>query len=349
MIDYKKSGVDIKAGDDLVDWLQDSPSTSKDSQLTTNKIDWSTFSDVPDYKKRTISGIGGFAALYDGQFKQMEHPVLVTCTDGVGTKLKLATHFNDYSLIGQDLVAMCANDLICTGGTPLFFLDYYATGKLDLSAAKSFLAGVRAACDMSHLTLIGGETAEMPGVYNPPDFDCAGFAVGVVDKNKMWGPSLVQQGDAIIGVSSSGYHSNGYSLLRQLFNGEYEKYRSWLMQPTELYVRAALELKRSVSIHAMAHMTGGGIDNLPRVMPSGLKASIKRWPFPDCFSEVQKRSGLNDQQMRETFNCGIGLMFILPQTQVNKALEILQNCSHVAQVLGSITQGSREEAYVEWL
>lgn len=349
MIDYKKSGVDIKAGDDLVDWLQESPNSSQLSQANDQTSAWQDISDVPDYKKRVISGIGGFAALYDGQFKQMDHPVLVTCTDGVGTKLKVAVHFSDYSQIGQDLVAMCANDLICTGGTPLFFLDYYATGLLDLNAAKSFLAGVRQACEQSHMSLIGGETAEMPGVYNPPDFDCAGFAVGVVDKRKMWGPDKVQVGDVVIGLASSGYHSNGYSLLRKVFEAEYETYRKWLMEPTALYVRAALELKKTVDVHAMAHITGGGIDNLPRVLPRGTKAVIQRWDLPECFKEVQKRSGQNDQQMRETFNCGIGLMVILPREQADQALSVLQKCNYTAHELGRIETGDQGEAYVEWM
>ena len=195
MIDYKNTGVDIQAGDQLVSWLQNSSAS-----LSPNSAKYK--SDVPDYNTRVVSGIGGFAALFDGRFSNMKKPLLVSCTDGVGTKVKVASHFNDYSTVGQDLVAMCVNDLICTGGTPLFFLDYYAVGKLNLDSAQAFLTGIRAACQKSHLVLIGGETAEMPGVYQNLDFDCAGFSVGVVDEEKMWGAHKVMAGDAILGLDS---------------------------------------------------------------------------------------------------------------------------------------------------
>ena len=346
MIDYKKSGVDIQAGDDLVTWLQNPPDNLECESENSNSL---KYSDIPDYKKRVVSGIGGFAALFDGRFKEMEHPLLVSCTDGVGTKVKLASYFNDYSTVGQDLVGMCANDLICTGGTPLFFLDYYATGKLDLNNAQAFLKSVRKACGEAHLALIGGETAEMPGVYQPGDFDCAGFSVGVVDKPKMWGPDRVQVGDAIIGVESSGYHSNGFSLIRKVFEGEYEKYKTWLLEPTRLYVQAALMLKKEFEIHAMSHITGGGIDNLPRVLPEHLKACVIKWDMPECFLEVQKRSGLTDQQMRETFNCGMGLMFMLKSDQVESAIKKLAELGYKSQNLGHIAERSQDQTHVVWI
>ena len=219
MIDYKNSGVDIQAGDQLVSWLQSSSgaASSSDSTSLSSSAKSKFNSDVPDLQNRVISGIGGFAALFDGRFSNMKKPLLVSCTDGVGTKVKLASFFKDYSTIGQDLVGMCVNDLICTGGTPLFFLDYYAVGKLKLPDAQAFLAGVRSACQKSHLVLIGGETAEMPGVYQANDFDCAGFTVGVVDEEKMWGAHKVKSGDIILGIASSGFHSNGYSLIRKVF------------------------------------------------------------------------------------------------------------------------------------
>lgn len=342
MIDYKKSGVDIQAGDDLVSWLQNPPNNAQNSNPIFSK------SDVPDYKKRVISGIGGFAALFDGRFQDMTHPVLVSCTDGVGTKVKLASYFNDFSGVGQDLVAMCANDLICTGGTPLFFLDYYAVGKLDLNAAQSFLTSVKQACEKAHLVLIGGETAEMPGVYQVGDFDCAGFSVGVVDKEKMWGPHLVQEGDAIIGIESSGYHSNGYSLIRKVFEGEYDKYRQWLLEPTKLYVEAAIVLKSEFEVHAMAHMTGGGIENLPRVMPENVKAVLKKWDMPECFVEVQNRAGITDQEMRETFNCGIGLMVIMKVDQAEAAQQRLSEIGYTSHILGRIKAKTKDEPHVKW-
>lgn len=344
MIDYKKSGVDIQAGDDLVSWLQ-SPPVAAGSEPNSNFLK----SDVPDYRKRVISGIGGFAALFDGKFQNMQHPVLVSCTDGVGTKVKLASFFDDYTTVGQDLVAMCANDLICTGGTPLFFLDYYAVGKLEIKNAQDFLTGVRRACENSHLVLIGGETAEMPGVYQPGDFDCAGFSVGVVDKEKMWGPHLVESGDVVIGLESSGFHSNGYSLIRKVFENEYEKYRTWLLEPTRLYVEAALVLKNEFVVHAMAHITGGGIDNLPRVLPDNLKACISKWELPECFKEVMARAKIADQNMRETFNCGIGLVVIVKGGQGEAIIERLQKIGYKAQILGEMKPKSKEEPHVEWV
>lgn len=344
LIDYKKSGVDIQAGDDLVTWLQVPPQPEK-----TNNSNISTYSDVPDYKKRVVSGIGGFAALFDGKFNQMQEPLLVSCTDGVGTKVKIAAHFNDYSTVGQDLVAMCANDLICTGGTPLFFLDYYATGKLNLEHAKTFLQSVRQACEKSHMVLIGGETAEMPGVYQVGDFDCAGFSLGVVDKPKMWGPHLVQEGDVIIGLSSSGYHSNGFSLIRKVFENEYDQYKKWLMEPTRLYVEAALLLKNKFEVHAMSHITGGGIENLPRVLPEHLTAKVKKWPLPECFKAVQDRAKISDEEMRITFNCGIGLMVILKAGQEEQAVKELKSIGYDSQVLGYMVKKHGDAPHVEWM
>lgn len=343
MIDYKKSGVDIQAGDDLVSWLQ-SPQNNDTKSVNPNFLK----SDVPDYNQRVISGIGGFASLFDGRFQGMKHPVLVSCTDGVGTKVKLASYFNDYSGVGQDLVAMCANDLICTGGTPLFFLDYYAVGKLDLEKAQQFLTSVKTACLNSHMVLIGGETAEMPGVYQTGDFDCAGFAVGVVDKEKIWGPHLVKEGDVILGLESSGYHSNGYSLLRKVYENDFDKYRQWLLAPTKLYVEAAVILKSEFEVHAMAHITGGGIENLPRVLPNDHKAVIKKWDLPECYKEVQKRANISDQQMRETFNCGIGLMVILKSEHAEAALLKLNEIGYATRNLGVIKKKSEDEAHVEW-
>lgn len=344
MIDYKKSGVDIQAGDDLVSWLQ-TPQDSTSQPINPIFLN----SDVPDYQKRVVSGIGGFASLFDGRFHNLKHPVLVSCTDGVGTKVKLAAYFNDFSGVGQDLVAMCANDLICTGGTPLFFLDYYAVGKLELDKAQQFLTSVKNACQKAHLVLIGGETAEMPGVYHSGDFDCAGFSVGVVDKEKIWGAHLVNEGDVVIGLESSGYHSNGYSLIRKVFENEFDQYRHWLLEPTKLYVEAGIMLKNEFEIHAMSHITGGGIENLPRVMPTHLKAVLNRWEFPECYKEIQKRSKLTDKKMLETFNCGIGLMVIIKSSDARVAQERLNEIGYKAQVLGKIHKKLKDESDVEWI
>lgn len=295
-INYKSSGVDVEAGDKLVDWLQ------------------SDASKIP-HQDRIVSGVGGFASLFKIDFPEMKKPCLITCTDGVGTKILLASKFEQYESVAQDLVAMCVNDLVTTGGVPLMFLDYYATSKLDLKAAQSFLKGVKDACIKSHCALVGGETAEMPGVYKDKDFDCAGFAVGIVDQDKSWGPQRVQEGDILIGIESNGFHSNGYSLLRKVFEIDLDVWKDLLLKPTHLYVQLCLDLKNT-DVHAAAHITGGGIQNIPRVIPKGLSAEIKSWDWPKEFSEVQRRTGMSRTEMLETLNCGIGFVFIVPEESV---------------------------------
>jgi phosphoribosylformylglycinamidine cyclo-ligase len=304
---YKQSGVDVEAGDALVEWLAEDNKKSKHHQ------------------NRIVSGIGGFASLFDIRFPEMKEPLLVTCTDGVGTKIKLAASYNRYFSIAQDCVAMCVNDLICTGGQPLLFLDYFATSKLDLVKAQDFLSGLKFACEKSQCALVGGETAEMPGVYQDGDFDVAGFAVGVVDKAKRFGPHLVKKNDIVIGVSSSGFHSNGYSLLRKVFSSDIENWKDQLLIPTALYVELVQQLKEKCEIHAISHITGGGMENVPRVLPSDLKWNMKNWKFPEAFLEVQKRTNMSDQEMYNTLNCGIGLVLILPQQFGDEAIRIITN------------------------
>lgn len=305
--DYKKAGVDVEAGDALVDWLAEN---SPQAQI---------------HQDRIVSGIGGFASMFRIQFPEMKKPCLVTCTDGVGTKVKLASEFNDYGTLGQDLVAMCVNDLICTGGRPLLFLDYYATSKLDLKNAKSFLTGVRKACAESLCALVGGETAEMPGVYHNNDFDCAGFAVGIVDEEKALGPARVCENDVLIGVSSSGFHSNGYSLLRKVFANDILKWRDVLMRPTALYVKMALDVFACAQVHAAAHITGGGIDNIPRVIPSHLTFDLQSWDWPEPFREVQRRTQMSDEQMLKTLNCGLGFVFIADESEELKIKKTIES------------------------
>lgn len=319
--DYKKAGVDVEAGDALVDWLTES---SKDS------------SQKKPHQNRVVSGIGGFASLFRIQFPEMKKPCLITCTDGVGTKVKLASHYQDYSSVGQDMVAMCVNDLICTGGDPLLFLDYYATGKLNLVHAKSFLAGVQKACLESDCALVGGETAEMPGVYQENDFDCAGFSVGIVDEEKTWGAHLVCEGDQLLGISSSGFHSNGYSLLRKVFEKDLDQYRDILLRPTALYVQVVKALKAKLSIHAAAHITGGGVENIPRVLPEHLKMHLKDWAWPAEFMEVQKRTGMTQDQMLKTLNCGVGFVLILKASEVELAKQIITEHGFKAIPVGEV-------------
>ena len=316
--DYKKAGVDIEAGDKLVDWLQ-SQEKSKNPLA-----------------KNLISGIGGFAALFRADFKDIKKPVLVTCTDGVGTKVKLASRYGRFQEVAQDMVAMCVNDLICTGGQPLLFLDYYATGKLDLHHAKEFLTGVKMACEKSNCLLVGGETAEMPGLYLNRDFDCAGFAVGVVDEDHILGPNRVKNGDLVIGVSSSGCHSNGYSLIRKLFEDDLDQWIDELLRPTALYVNLVKKLTESSLIHACSHITGGGMENVPRVLPTGAIWHQKDWSLPPLFQEIQNRSKMSIEQMRLSLNCGVGFVLICAPEKKNLIEEIVRDQGFGSYDLGSI-------------
>lgn len=318
MVDYKQAGVDVEAGDALVDWLKDTaPAT------------W-------PHQERLVEGIGGFAALFRGDFKNLKEPCLVSCTDGVGTKLKLAVHFDSYTEVAQDLVAMCANDLICCGAQPLFFLDYYASGKLRLDAAKQFLSGVRNACLQSELALIGGETAEMPGVYEGDDFDCAGFAVGVVDKREALGAHRVKIGDRLLGLSSSGFHSNGFSLLRKVFAEDVEDWRAELLRPTALYVKPVLAALKQKGLRAVAHITGGGMENLPRVLPDGAVAVIRPWSVPSPFLEVKKRTGLTWLEMLRTLNCGVGMIWVVEDSSFESLRSLVTQFGFTGFDLGRV-------------
>lgn len=353
-IDYKKSGVDVQAGDDLIDWLNSSSdAVSKDTisndAASNSQKQFNEFrmQQQHELKNRVVSGIGGFAALFKGQFDHIKNPLLVSCTDGVGTKVKIASYFNDYSTVGYDLVAMCANDLICTGGRPLFFLDYYASGKLQLENAKSFLTCVRSACFESEMILIGGETAEMPGVYQQNDFDCAGFSVGVVDEESTWGAHRVQDGDVLIGFKSSGYHSNGFSLIRKVFDGEYENYKTWLLEPTRIYVSLIREISKYVNIHAAAHITGGGVDNIPRIVSPHLKAVIQNWKLTEPFLEVQKRSGLSKIEMLKTLNCGIGFVLCVSPDQLEPLKKICLSLNENMIEIGHIQRKNTEDSELE--
>jgi len=315
---YKKSGVDVEAGDALVDWL------SQDKIPT-------------PHKSQILSGIGGFASLFRLNLKDIQKPCLVTCTDGVGTKVLLAVQFESYESVAQDMVAMCVNDMITTGADPLLFLDYYATGKLDLVAAQKFLTGVKKACYESDCALIGGETAEMPGVYHGKDFDCAGFSVGIVDEDKRLGPHLVKEGDIAIGISSNGFHSNGYSLLRKVFEKDLLEWKDVLLKPTHLYVKLAQNLKK-VGVNAIAHITGGGIQNIPRVLPEGLGLSLKLWEFPEEFKEVQKRTGMTKLQMLETLNCGVGLVIFADSSKASEIQSMAKDLKYKTYDLGKVVK-----------
>ncbi len=359
-MDYKKSGVDVEAGDALVDWLQQDLSVKDASGHGTSGSGTSGQKSSPSVdstkpalnrpssewfanQSKIIDGIGGFAALFRADFSKYQKPALVACTDGVGTKVKLASYFNDYSKVGYDLVGMCVNDLLCTGGDPLFFLDYYATGKLNLDHAKEFLTSVRRACQDSDLVLIGGETAEMPGVYQQGDFDCAGFAIGVVDEEHRWGAHRVKPGQVCLGLPSSGYHSNGFSLLRKIFADDFATYRDWLMEPTRLYVQIIKLIRQKYKIKAAAHITGGGVDNLPRVIAQDQAIALEPWSMPSAFLEVQKRANLKTEEMLRTFNCGIGFVLIVDAEQADAVLTDLKKWDANSRVVGHVVARTSEE------
>ena len=304
-MDYKSSGVDINKGDDFVRWIQSSEPQN-----------------MP-FKDQLLGGLGGFAGVFELGHKDMKDPCLVAATDGIGTKLLLGEQFQKYKGLGQDLVAMCVNDLVCVGAKPLFFLDYFACGQLDFQRAKPFVEGVRQACVDAGCLLLGGETAEMPGLYKKGEFDSAGFAVGLVDKSDIWGSHRVKAGDVLIGVASSGFHSNGYSLLRRVFKPDLDQWSEYLLRPTILYSKMIQHLKtQGLNIHACAHITGGGLSNICRSVGQDLKVSLYPWSWPEAFKEVQKRTEMSERDFCNTLNCGLGFVgFVVitnPRTGVGR-------------------------------
>jgi phosphoribosylformylglycinamidine cyclo-ligase len=328
---YRDAGVDIDAGDALVDRIK--PIVRRTQ------------------RPEVLAGIGGFGALVSLPQRYRE-PVLVSGTDGVGTKLRLAIDTGRHDRIGIDLVAMCANDVAVQGAEPLFFLDYYATGKLSVDVAESVISGIADGCLQAGCALVGGETAEMPGMYHGNDYDLAGFCVGVVERGEIIDGSRVASGDAIIGLASSGVHSNGYSLVRKLIEtaGANEKTMlagqslfDRLLTPTRIYVKSMLKLSAAVPVSAYAHITGGGLtDNIPRVLPEGLEAHLLRssWHRDPIFDWLAMTGSIETAEMHRTFNCGIGMVVVVPQEHVAEALQLLQALGDQATVIGSIRPGN---------
>lgn len=340
-LDYRSAGVDIDAANEFV---------RKIGPLAKN-----TFRDG------VIGGLGGFGALFSLSEAGYRDPVLVSSTDGVGTKLKIAFRTGIHSTVGIDLVGMCANDVVVQGAEPLFFLDYLATGRLEPSVTVEVVRGIAEGCKQAGCALIGGETAELPGMYRPGEYDLAGFCVGVVERNGLVDGSGVRPGDAVLGLASSGLHSNGYSLVRKLF---LERLR-WkldrhvpelgrtlgeeLLMPTRIYVKSILGLVREVPVRALAHITGGGLlENVPRVLPEGCMAVIKRgtWEVPPVFRLIQERGKLAEEEMMRVFNNGIGMVVVVPQEEAGRALSRLQALGETAFVLGEIQPGSQGMAGV---
>ena len=310
------------------------------------------------YRPGVLASLGGFGALFELPVDRYRQPVLVSGTDGVGTKLKLAIETARHQAVGIDLVAMCSNDLVVQGAEPLFFLDYYATGRLDLDVASEVVAGIARGCETAGMALIGGETAEMPGMYQADDYDLAGFCVGIVDKDAVIDGKRVAHGDALIGLASSGPHSNGYSLIRKILEvtGSHldstiggRSLADQLLEPTRIYVRSLLQLIQTSPPNALAHITGGGLpENLPRVLPPGTRAVIDStaWPRPLIFDWLQEQGRVREHEMYRTFNCGIGMVAIVPPDRVNATICTLTDAGETAWQIGQIEPGPSAEPEV---
>jgi phosphoribosylformylglycinamidine cyclo-ligase len=331
---YRDAGVDIDAGNALVERIK--PMVKR------------------TFRPEVMGGLGGFGGLFDlsGRYKE---PVLVSGTDGVGTKLKLAQHLGRHDTIGIDLVGMCVNDVLVQGAEPLFFLDYFATGKLDVDTAASVISGIARGCELAGCALIGGETAEMPDMYPPGEYDLAGFTVGAVEKSAMNDGSKIVAGDVILGVAASGPHSNGYSLIRKILERAGSpldldvggvKLGDALMAPTTIYVKPILDLLTKVDVHGMAHVTGGGLkENIIRVVPDGLGLSIdaSSWELPPVFQWLQREGNVAREEMWRTFNCGIGFTVLLAQGQVDAAKAALAAHGLASWAIGSVVAASGDE------
>ncbi|MGY0217777.1 phosphoribosylformylglycinamidine cyclo-ligase [Endozoicomonadaceae bacterium StTr2] len=337
-LSYKDAGVDIEAGNALVDRIKGV------AQRT--------------HRPEVLGNLGGFGALCEipAGYKQ---PVLVSGTDGVGTKLRLAIDLCKHDTIGIDLVAMCVNDLIVCGAEPLFFLDYYATGKLDVDVATSVISGIGKGCELAGCGLVGGETAEMPGMYASEDYDLAGFCTGVVEKEAIIDGSKVSENDVLIALKSSGPHSNGYSLIRKILEVSKADLNmelagrtlgETLLEPTRIYVKPVLELIRNLQVNAISHITGGGLqENLPRVLPNGLKAVVdtRSWERPAVFNWLQQQGNVAADEMHRTFNCGAGLIIAMPTDQANAAIDLLKAAGEEPWVIGKTAAKQDSEAAVE--
>jgi phosphoribosylformylglycinamidine cyclo-ligase len=332
-VTYRDAGVDIDAGDELVERIKPRVKRSM--------------------RPEVLGGIGGFGALVEVPLDRYRKPVLVSGTDGVGTKLRLAIDTQRHDGVGIDLVAMCVNDVIVQGAEPLFFLDYYASGKLDVGVGERVIAGIVEGCVQAGCALVGGETAEMPGMYHGADYDLAGFCVGVVEKDAIIDGSKTRAGDVVLGLPSSGPHSNGFSLIRkilQLSSADLEadlqgvSLIDRLMAPTRIYVKPLLKLMREISLHGLSHITGGGlVDNIPRVLPDGLEVVLERkaWPREAIFEWLQQQGKIADAEMYRVFNCGIGMTIQVSAGDAQRAIGILGAAGQEALVIGEVRTGTR--------
>jgi phosphoribosylformylglycinamidine cyclo-ligase len=328
---YRDAGVDIDAGDLLVERIK--PRVAR------------------THRPEVLAGIGGFGAMIELPVGRWRRPILVAGTDGVGTKLRLAIDTGRHDGVGRDLVAMCANDVVVQGAEPLFFLDYYATGRLTVEVAERVISGIAEGCMLAGCALVGGETAEMPGMYQAGDYDLAGFCVGVVEKDRIIDGSRTRAGDVVLGLASSGPHSNGYSLIRRLIEEAHadagtqvggERLLDLLMEPTRIYVKSVLRLLESCEVHGVAHITGGGLtDNIPRVLPKGLGAQLdpRAWQRTAVWEWIQQSGNIADAEMHRTFNCGIGMVVVVPPQAVATATGLLESGGERISAIGEIVPG----------
>lgn len=321
---YRNAGVDIDAADRFISLIK--PMAKKTG------------------RPEVIGSIGGFSGLFRPVLKGLRQPVLVASTDGVGTKLLVADLVGKYNTVGIDLVAMSVDDVVVLGAEPIFFLDYIAVGKLKPQMLAEIMKGIVLGCRMAGCALIGGETAELPGLYAPDQWDIAGFCVGLVDEARIIDGRSCQAGDVVIGLASSGPHSNGYSLARKLFSESEIKQGLWkeLLRPTRIYAPAILKAIKTVKIKAMAHITGGGFyDNIPRVIPDGLGVNIKKgsWLIPSIFKKIQRRGNIEDREMFRTFNMGVGMVLIVGRYDIRRTLDVFSRLGHKAWVIGELTKG----------
>lgn len=341
MLTYKKAGVDIKEGERFVDLIAP---LAKET-----------------FRKEVLTEIGSFSGLFKPDIGRYIEPVLVSGTDGVGTKLKVAFMADRHDTVGIDLVAMCVNDILTCGAEPLFFLDYLATGKLSPEKARLIIKGIVSGCKEAGCSLIGGETAEMPGFYQEGEYDLAGFAVGIVEKSRIIDTGSIKEGDVIIGISSSGLHSNGYSLVRKLFfevkGLDTSSYMpelnatvgEELLKPTRIYVKAFNALKEKVDIKGIAHITGGGISgNLPRILPEGISAVIKKgsWPIQPIFGLIRDMGRVADDEMHWTFNMGIGYIIVVSGDLANQTVALLRTAGYDSYIIGQVAKGQKGVSYV---
>jgi phosphoribosylformylglycinamidine cyclo-ligase len=336
-LSYKDAGVDIDAGDALVERIK--PLAKK------------------TMREGVLAGIGGFGALFEVP-KRYKEPVLVSGTDGVGTKLRLAFEWQMHDTVGIDLVAMSVNDVLVQGAEPLFFLDYFACGKLDVDTAAAVVGGIAKGCELSGCALIGGETAEMPGMYPDGEYDLAGFAVGAVEKSKILTGQNVQVGDVVLGLSSAGVHSNGFSLVRKVIERagsntpatlDGQPFKQAIMAPTRLYVKSVLAALSTQPIKALAHITGGGLlENIPRVLPDGLAAHLRKgsWPQTELFAWLQSTAGIDDLEMNRTFNNGIGMVVVVDAAHAPACAEVLRQQGEEVHTIGVIAQRGQGPAVV---